>query len=499
MDRSLLQLMLGLGILLFISVFASKTSSRYGIPVLLIFIFIGMLTGSEGIGGIWFDDAASTHVLGTIALSFILFSGGLSTQLKTVAPVWREGITLAFPGIMLSTLLMGGLIHFILPWDWVSCFLLSATISSTDAAAVFGILKTRGLNLKPRIQAVIELESGSNDPMAIFLTITLIKILLTGQVPLVPTFISFFIQMALGGLAGWILGSGMVKLINWLDLELEGLYPVLTIAGVVAIYSLTEFAGGNGFLAVYLAGLTMGEEKFFNKQGLILFHDGLAWLMQVSMFLSLGLLAYPSELMKIAGTGLMLGLGLIFVIRPLTTFICLYPFRYSVKETWFISWGGLRGAVPIILATYLLVSEVPLAQTMFNLVFFIVLLSMLIQGSSLSLMSRWCGMRQSLHPKRRLPLKSRAMEREFIEYEVGPASPLIGKTILEIHLPDDVLVVLIHREERDFIPKGNTEIKCFDRLVCLVDREAISKLSEQLHAFSPWDGNSEQSSRLEDR
>jgi cell volume regulation protein A len=476
MDKSILQLLLAIGLLLLISVFASKTSSKYGIPILLIFIVVGMLSGSEGPGGIHFNNPALTHILGTISLVFILFSGGLSTHLGTVEPVWKEGITLALPGVLLSTLIMGAMIHFALGWGWLNSALLAATMSSTDASAVFGILKTQKLQLKKRIQAVIELESGSNDPMAVFLTLSLIKIILYPKdFALTEVLMDFFIQMSLGGLAGWFLGKGLARLINWLDLELEGLYPVLTIAGVLCIYSLTEYCGGNGFLSVYVAGLAMGGEKYFSKKTLSVFHDGLAWLMQVAMFLTLGLLVYPSKIPPLMGEGIFATIALLFFARPLSTYLCLKCFRYNLREILYVSWGGLRGAVPIILATYLLVSGVPQASTLFNVVFFVVVASMLIQGTSLGLMARLLRVQETFKPKRQIPLKSRNPHRDFVEFEIGKNSPLLGKTVLEINFPMPFLVVLIHRQEKDFIPRGNTEIELYDRLVCLVDSDSLQE------------------------
>jgi potassium/hydrogen antiporter len=481
MDVSFLQLMLAFGILLLVSVFASKTSVRYGIPVLLIFIVVGMLGGSQGPGRIVFDDVGSTQILGTIALIFILFSGGLSTQRSLVAPVWREGLTLAYLGVVCSTAVMAVMIHFIMGWDWILSALLGATMSSTDAAAVFGILRSKKLHLRPKIQAVIELESGSNDPMAVFLTLTLIQLLLVpGSFSWGVLASSFFVQMSLGGLAGWFLGHGMAKLIKWLDLELEGLYPVLTIAGVICIYAVTELAGGNGFLSVYLAGLAMSDERYFSKKTLTVFHDGLAWLMQVGMFLALGLLVNPSELLAIAGPGILLAMGLMFVARPLSTILCLFLFKFNLREIWFINWGGLKGAVPIILATYLLEEGVPQSQTMFNLVFFIVTFSMLVQGTSLNRIARWMRVQEMVIPQRKLPFKSQASNRDFFEFEVSANSPLIGRTILDLDLPPDVLVVLIHRKDQEFIPRGNTEIEGMDRLVCLASKQAIHAVEKTL-------------------
>jgi potassium/hydrogen antiporter len=475
MDKNFLLLMLGSGLLLLISVFASKTMSKFGLPLLLIFILVGMIAGVDGPGGVVFNDFGLTQILGTFALIFILYSGGLSTHLENIAGIWRPGVLLASVGVIISTMVMALLIYWIMEWSFIACALLGATISSTDAAAVFGILKTRKLGLKQRLQSLLELESGSNDPMAVFLTLSLIQVLLAPQdFSWSQVLMSFFIQMSLGGLAGWFLGQGLVKTINWLDLEFEGLYPVLTIAGVVCIYSLTEFCGGNGFLSVYLAGLSMGNEKYISKKTLGVFHDGLAWLMQVGMFITLGLLVNPSEMFPVMGSGILISLGLMLLARPLSALVCLLPFRFHLPEIWFLSWGGLRGAVPIILATYLLVESVPNSQEMFNLIFFIVVITMLVQGSSMGPMAKWMKVQQSVKELRKLPFKSRHHHSEFIEFFIGSHSPVIGKTIFQLHLPKDVLVVLIHRNGEEFIPRGNTAIEKFDRLVCLSAKSSIA-------------------------
>jgi cell volume regulation protein A len=488
MDKHILQLMLGFGFLLLVSVFASKTSSRFGIPILLIFIAVGMLSGADSAIGITFKDAHLTHVLGTVALIFILFSGGLSTDLKHIAPVWKEGVVLATVGVLVSTFLMAMLINYCTNWGMLLSSLLGAAVSSTDAAAVFGIFKTRKLGLKPRLQSLLELESGSNDPMAVFLTVSFIGMVINPvKISNWELLQSFFVQMSLGGLAGWFLGHGMVKLINWLNLEFEGLYPVLTIAGVILIYSLIEYCGGNGFLSVYVAGLAMGGEKYFSKQTLGVFHDGLAWLMQVGMFLSMGLLVSPSEIPEVMGPGLLFAFALVFIARPLSVFASLFAFRkYNLKEMWFLSWGGLRGAVPIILATYLLAQSIPNAKIMFNIVFFIVIITMTLQGTTMGVMSRWMKVVETLQEKRKLPFKSRHHKSEFIEFFISSSSPVKGKSIFQLHLPKDVLVVLVNRHGEEFIPRGSTMIEQSDRLVCLAAKtsiEAVEAIFGSEHFF----------------
>lgn len=489
MDKQLLQYMLAGGLVLLISVFASKATSRFGIPILLIFIGIGMLMGSDGLGGIHFNDHQSTQILGTVSLMFILFSGGLSSPPSVVRPIWKEGVILSSVGVILTAGLMTCLIHFTMDWSWLTSALLSSAISSTDAPAVFGILRTQKMQIKTKLRSMIELESGSNDPMALVILVLLVQFSNDPHLLSWPEIIrNFFIQMALGGLSGWFLGRGLVKIINFLNLEFEGLYPVLTMAGVVCIYSATEYCGGNGFLSVYIAGFSMAGAKFLSKKALVVFHDGLSWLMQVGMFLTLGLLVNPSELLPVMNHSIIFALGLIFFARPLTVFLCLLPFRYHWKELLFISWGGFKGAVPIIFATYLLVGEVPNAQSMFNIIFFIVIISMSLQGFSIGWVSKLLGVGEDRivhHWNDISPYEGERKTNEFIEFEIPERSNLVGHTLFDVHLPENVLVVLIHRDDEDFIPRGNTELQAYDRLVCLVNKQVIPQIMEMLKNVDP--------------
>ncbi|MGE3608065.1 MAG: potassium/proton antiporter [Bacteriovoracaceae bacterium] len=472
--------MFAIGFLLFVSVIASKSSSRSGIPILLIFIVIGVIGGPEGLGKIFFNSPQNAQLLGTVALVFILFSGGLSTNVKFIRPIWKEGLVLSFAGVVIATLGMSVLIHFLLDWPWILSALLGATISSTDAAAVFGILKTKNFEIRPRIQSMIEFESGSNDPMAVFLTLTLIKILSSqNQFSWATLLTNFTIQMSLGGLLGWVCGKWMALTINWLDLEFEGLYPVLTMAGVICLYSMTEFCGGNGFLSVYLAGISMGSRSYLNKRYLIVFHDGIAWLMQVVMFLALGLLVRPSKMSSIVDEGILITLGLIFFARPLSVFLCLIWFKkYNWKEMSFISWSGLRGAVPIILATYLLVNDVPHAGVIFNLVFFVVVISLLIQGVLLEKMSQLLRVSEKSRRSGSDVYIKLFRNRDLAEIEVDEFSELAGKMLSELTLPGNLLVVLIQRRGLDFMPRANSIIELHDKLICLGDKRTIERIKD---------------------
>lgn len=481
MDRELLNFILVGGLVVIISVLASKATSRFGFPILLIFIGIGMLLGTDGPGGIHFNDYASTNVLGTVALIYILFAGGLSSVPDVLKPIWKEGVTLATLGVFLTTVFMTLLIHFTLQWNWMSSAILSCAVSSTDAAAVFGILRTQKLQLRSRLRALVELESGSNDPMSVVLLLLLLQFATRPEEATVfLTLQKFFIQLALGGLSGWFMGKALVRIINWLNLEFEGLYPVLTMASVICIYSLTETCGGSGFLAVFVAGFAMSGSKFLSKKALLVFHDGLSWLMQVGMFLMLGLLVNPTELGSVAQPAILFAAGLIFFARPLAVALCLFPFGYrSWREIVFLSWGGLKGAVAIILATYLLMENVPHAKIMFNVIFFIVIISMTLQGVTIGKLSQFLGVCDGEKEKFDT-YDSVRKTNEFIEFEVPVQSGLVGKKIVDLNLPQDVLIVLIHRGEDDFIPRGNTILQIKDRLVCLVNRKVIPEIKQLL-------------------
>jgi cell volume regulation protein A len=483
MDKQLLLFSLVGSLVLIISVFASKATSRFGVPILLIFIGIGMLLGSDGPGRIHFNDYATTNLLGTLALIFILFAGGLSSLPGVLKPIWKEGVTLATFGVLLTAIFMTCLIHFTMNWNWLTSAILSAAVSSTDAAAVFGILRTQKMEIKSKIRALVELESASNDPMAVVILLLLIQFVhAPEEMTFLHTLKEFFIQMSFGGLAGWFMGKLLVRMINWLNLDFEGLYPVLTMAFVLCTYTFTEYCGGNGYLAVFIAGFSMSGDKFLSKKSLMVFHDGLSWIMQVGMFVMLGLLVNPTQLSGVADHAIVFAIGLIFIARPLAVSLCLLPFGHkNWRELVFISWGGLKGAIPIILATYLLMENVPYANIMFNVIFFIVIISMALQGSTIGWFSKLLGVcDEKISAEGFGPYHGVRKTNEFIEFEIPRKSTLVGRTIFDLHLPPDVLIVLIHRDDDDFIPKGNTELLANDRLVCLVNRNVIPEIRHML-------------------
>jgi cell volume regulation protein A len=414
-----------------------------------------------------------------VALVFILFAGGLDTDWSIVRPVLGKGIALSTVGVFITAALVGGFAAAFLGVSPLEGFLLGAIVSSTDAAATFAVLRSRSVRLKGHLEALLELESGSNDPMAVLLTIGIIGLLVdpsSSLVDLVPIFIQ---QMLLGAALGYGLGRAMTIIINRVRLSAEGLYPVLTLALVLLVYGATSVLGGNGFLAVYLAGLVLGNSDFIHKRSLIRFHDGLAWLMQIVMFLTLGLQVFPSHLLQVLVAGLLTAAFLMFVARPVSVFFTLLPVKMELREKVLVSWVGLRGAVPIILATFPLLAGLPEAEIIFNLVFFIVLTSVLLQGTSLPLVARWLKVDTVLPPKTLYPLEfmpAGNIDRDMVEVEVPPGSLAVGRQIVDLHLPQTALVVLISRDSNFVVPRGGTVLEAGDRLLVLADQEGLEKV-----------------------
>lgn len=392
-------LLIGCSSLLLLSVVASQVSGVVGIPSLVLFIGTGMLAGSDGPGGFYFNDPGLAQSIGIIALILILFSGGLDTSWPRVRPVLKSAFALSTLGLLITSGLVAGFAVHMLQFSWVEGMLLGAIVSSTDAAAVFAILNGKKIGgTHSPIQPILELESGSNDSMAAFLTVGMIQILIGHPTTAASLALHFVQQMIVGLCVGLAIGKLGAELINRVKLESEGLYPVLTTSGVMLSYGLSEVLGGNGFLAVYVVGIVVGNQLLLHKQNLMLFHDGIGWLMQIVMFLTLGLLVFPRNLLAIAPVAMGLSLFLILVARPLGVFLSLLGSRLRFRKKVAISWAGLRGAAPIVLATYPLIAHVPKADVIFNIVFFIVLSSVLIQGTTIPYLGKWItGLRQSGH------------------------------------------------------------------------------------------------------
>lgn len=467
-------LLLLAGILLIVSILASRLSGLLGVPALVVFLVIGMLAGSEGIGGIYFDNARLAQAVGISAMAFILFSGGLGTQVSRVKPVVWASISLASLGVMLTSLLAGLFAAWVLDVPLLVGLLLGAVISSTDAAAVFSILRSRSMRLKEPLEPLLELESGSNDPMAVILTIGLISVITNPATSLLSLLGVLVVQLVVGALAGYAGGRLGVWLLNNLRLQQEGLYSVATIALVALIYGGTTVLGGSGFLAVYLAGILMGNQDFIHKNSLVRFHDGLAWLMQIAMFLTLGLLVFPSELVKVAGVSLAIAAFLMLVGRPAAVFTSLAVSKLARRQKLLISWVGLRGAAPIILATFPLVAGVPQATLIFNVVFFVVLTSVLIQGTTIPLAGRWLRL-NAPPPEHIAPSLREHIGEHLLEIELPPGSAAAGKRIIDLRLPPQALLVLVARDGQHFVPTGSTELRVGDHVLITTEQDQVAE------------------------
>lgn len=481
-------LLLG-SILLFVSIVASKTSFRFGIPSLILFLIVGMLAGSDGFGKIYFDDPRLTQFLGVVALTFILFSGGLDTKWESIKPVVRSGLALSTLGIVITALSVGVFTSYLLDVSIVEGLLLGAIVSSTDAAAVFSILRSKNLGLKGRLRPLLEFESGSNDPMAYFLTISFIFLLNNPEADWRALIPKFFLGMALGGACGYGFGKMMVWIVNRIRLEVEGLYPVLILSMIFFTYSFTNLIQGNAFLAVYIAGIILGNANLIHKKSLMKFYDGQAWLMQIVMFLALGLLVFPSKILPVVPQGVLISLFLIFLARPMAVFISLsLAHDLNVRKKLFISWVGLRGAAPIVFATYPLLAGIAYAETIFNLVFFISVSSVLLQGTTLGIVARWLHLDVPEKVKRRFPLDIEIKEdfsTELIEVDVAPQSVAVGRPVVELKLPKAALIVLIHRKGKYLTVKGDTVIESGDHLLVMVDNKFTAPEIHEIFGLGP--------------
>lgn len=450
--------------LLIVAVVASKASARLGIPTLALFIGIGMALGVDGPGGIPFDDYHLVKAVGSIALAFILFAGGLETEWKTVRPVLRRGLLLSTAGVVVTAGSVGLFAHFALGFSLIPSLLLGSIVSSTDAAAVFGVLRARSIRLRRRLAPLLEFESGTNDPTAVFLTIGITQLAVTPSLSPWTLLPRFFLEMGVGALMGLMLGWLTVRVINRARLEYDGLYPVITVAAALLAYGATSIIHGNGFLAVYVCAVWMGRTPYLHRLTLEQFHNALAWLMQIVMFLLLGLLANPMRIMQVAPLALLLSAFLMFVARPLAVLISLsFTRRMKLNEKLFVGWVGLRGALPIILATIPIIANAPSADRIFDYVFFIVLTSVLIQGWSLPWVAR--KLKVIIPPGSSELVKKTPGTKDLLEVIVQPTAAAAGKAVVDLGLPRTALIVLLRRGGESFIPEGSTRIMPGDDLV----------------------------------
>ena len=464
-------------ILLFVAVMAGKVAYRFNAPALLLFLAVGLFFGYDILS---FNSPELTQFIGMISLCIILFSGGMDTKFSEIKPVLAEGITLATAGVLMTALLLGCFIYFVSPFLGVTlsfplALLLASTISSTDSASVFSILRTRRQGLSENLRPLLELESGSNDPMAYILVVLLVNLLGgSGEgVGIGGAVLMFVVQMAVGAAVGYLFGRAAVWIINKINLNNASLYSVLLLACVFFTFSFTSLVKGNGYLAVYIAGLIVGNNKLVNKRTVTTFFDGITWLFQIIMFLMLGLLVNLDEVLELHTIllGVSAGAFLMFVARPIATFACLAPFRtLSRKARTYISWVGLRGAVPIIFATYPLVAKLDNAELIFNVVFIMTILSLVIQGTTVSSMAELFGLAYTEKESKFEGALQDKVKSAFTEISVTEQMLSVGNTLNKVALPDNTLVVMVCRDGDYFVPKGNAMLQMGDKLLILSDR-----------------------------
>jgi len=465
-----------------------KLAFRVGMPLLVLFVGVGMLAGSDGIGGVAFENYELAHAIGTVALALILFDGGLGTRTDAFRLAWRPAMALATGGVILTSAIVGAVAMLLLDLTPLEGLLLGAIAGSTDAAAVFAVLRGKRLNLSERVARTLEIESGSNDPMAIFLTIGLLEVL-TGRVDLGPELLGLLVlQMGVGAVVGFGVGHGAAALINRINLDSAGLYPVLTGMTGLFAFGFAASLGGSGFLAVYIAGIVVGNRPLVFRRGIVMFHDGMAWLSQITMFIVLGLLSFPTRLVDATLPGLLISAILIFVARPAAVFAMLLPFRFTAREIVFISWAGLKGAVPVILAIYPLLYGLEGASRLFDVVFFVVLVSAVLQGSTLGLMARRLGLLGPDPPAPAVSLEITSLKQldgDIVGYPITAESPAAGHFVRELGLPHGAVLALIARAHQVVAPRGSTRVLVGDHAFVVASHSLRPVLDHILGGTGP--------------
>lgn len=478
-------------VLLLLGVVSSKFSARIGLPGLVTFLGLGMLAGSEGIGGIAFEDYSLAYAIGTIVLSLILFSGGIGTPLSAVKNVWKPAGLLASAGVFFTALFTGLAAAWILSIPISQGLLLGCIVGSTDASAVFSIFRAGGIHIRRTLADTLEVESGSNDPMAIFMTVGMIQYL-TGSLNSWTGLISLLLgQILIGLLVGIFVGYFGVWSLKKIKLEVTGLYPILATAFGLLSYGLAADLGGSGFLSVYLAGVVIGNNRVPFHRGIDAFHDALAWLAQIVMFILLGLLSFPSRLMSVVVPGLAIAVILMLLARPAAVFICLASSRFIHREKLFLSWVGLKGAVPITLAIFPLMLGVNGASTIFDVIFFVVLVSAILQGFSLQWVARF--LRLDVPPKREPPITLEIsslleVEADIVDYYIDSDTRAAGKAIRDLALPEEVVVALIVRQRQIKLPKARFVIESGDHVIVVLHRNvrlAVDRIFSRSHLSKP--------------
>lgn len=456
------------------SVVFSRALERTGIPVALIFLAIGMIAGSEGLGGLEFADYGFAFRIGIAALVLILFDGGLNTPADAVRRVLAPAACLATLGVAGTAAITAAAARLI-GFEWPAALLLGAIVSSTDAASVFAVLRSSGIGLRRRVGSTLEVESGLNDPMAVILTVSLTTALLRGDAPDVAAMVRYMVvQLSIGAASGFALGWLAQRMLLQLRLRALGVYPVVTIAIALFSFGVTTLLNGSGFLAVYIAGVMIGNGVVPYRNGVLRTHNAAAWLSQIVMFLVFGLLVFPSQLAPVIMPGLALALVLAFIARPALTLACLLPFRFTPREAGYVSWVGLRGAVPIVLAIYPVLQRAPGSFEIFNLVFFVVVVNALIPGATVSWATRVLGLDvdEPPRPHALLELESRdALRGELMTFHVDEALAVAGESLVNLPFPDGASVALIIRGQDMIPPRGNTVLQPGDHIYVFARKE----------------------------
>ena len=466
-------------ILLFVSIVVGKTGYRFGVPALLLFLLVGMLFGSDGLG-LQFHNAKIAQFIGMVALSVILFSGGMDTKFKEIRPILSPGIVHSTEGVFLTALFTGLFIWYLSGMSWtnihfplITSLLLASTMSSTDSASVFAILRSQKMNLKHNLRPMLELESGSNDPMAYMLTIVLIQFIQSDGMGTGNIIGSFIIQFLVGAAAGYILGKLAILILNKINIDNQSLYPILLLSFVFFTFAITDLLRGNGYLAVYIAGMMVGNHKITFRKEIATFMDGLTWLFQIIMFLMLGLLVNPHEMIEVAVVALLIGVFMIVIGRPLSVFLCLLPFRkITLKSRLFVSWVGLRGAVPIIFATYPVVANVEGSNMIFNIVFFITIVSLIVQGTSVSFVARLLHLSTPLEKTGNdfgveLPEE---IDTDLSDMTITMEMLNEADTLKDMNLPKGTLVMIVKRGDEFLIPNGTLKLHVGDKLLLISEK-----------------------------
>ena len=466
-------------ILLFVSIVVGKTGYRFGVPALLLFLLVGMLFGSDGLG-LQFHNAKIAQFIGMVALSVILFSGGMDTKFKEIRPILSPGIVLSTVGVFLTALFTGLFIWYLSGMSWtnihfplITSLLLASTMSSTDSASVIAILRSQKMNLKHNLRPMLELESGSNDPMAYMLTIVLIQFIQSDGMGTGNIIGSFIIQFLVGAAAGYILGKLAILILNKINIDNQSLYPILLLSFVFFTFAITDLLRGNGYLAVYIAGMMVGNHKITFRKEIATFMDGLTWLFQIIMFLMLGLLVNPHEMIEVAVVALLIGVFMIVIGRPLSVFLCLLPFRkITLKSRLFVSWVGLRGAVPIIFATYPVVANVEGSNMIFNIVFFITIVSLIVQGTSVSFVARLLHLSTPLEKTGNDFGVELPEERDTDLSDMTITMEMLNEadTLKDMNLPKGTLVMIVKRGDEFLIPNGTLKLHVGDKLLLISEK-----------------------------